>query len=103
MREGPVVVAHLRVLVIDDDADVSLLARLQLENAGYDVVEAGTAATGVARAVEMAPDVILLDWMLPAGDGIGVLAERRADPSTAEVPVIMGTARRHASDARRAG
>ncbi|HEY1119381.1 MAG TPA: PAS domain S-box protein [Acidimicrobiales bacterium] len=102
MREGPVVVAHLRVLVIDDDPDVSLLARLQLENAGYDVVEAGTAATGVTRAVEMAPDVILLDWMLPDGDGIGVLAELRADPSTAGIPVIMVTARSHASDERAA-
>ena len=88
------------MLVIDDDPDISLLARLQLEGVGYDVVEADTAAAGVAQALDTAPDVILLDWMLPDGDGIGVLAELRADPSTADVPVIMVTARSHAGDER---
>jgi len=92
------VAADARVLVIDDDPDVSLLARLQLENAGYHVVEAGTAATGMAQALDTCPDLILLDWMLPDGDGIGVLADLQADPTTADVPVIMVTARSHASD-----
>jgi PAS domain S-box-containing protein len=90
--------AHARVLVIDDDPDISLLARLHLENAGYEVAEAATAAAGVSRALESEPDVILLDWMLPDGDGIGVLAELRAAPSIADVPVIMVTARSHAGD-----
>ena len=94
--------AHARVLVIDDDPDVSLLARLQLENAGYEVVEADTAATGTARALDAAPDLILLDWMLPDGDGIGVLAALRAEPATADLPVIMVTARSHATDERAA-
>jgi len=91
-----------RVLVIDDDPDVSLLTRLQLENAGYDVVEAATAAEGLSRALDTAPDVVLLDWMLPDGDGIGLLAELRASAPTADVPVIMVTARSHAGDQRAA-
>lgn len=91
-----------RVLVIDDDPDVSLLARLQLENAGYDVVEAATAADGLSRALDSAPDVVLLDWMLPDGDGIGLLAELRASDATSDVPVIMVTARSHAGDQRAA-
>ncbi|HSP03952.1 MAG TPA: PAS domain S-box protein, partial [Acidimicrobiales bacterium] len=91
-----------RVLVIDDDPDVSLLARLQLENAGYDVVEAATAADGLSRALDTAPDVVLLDWMLPDGDGIGLLAELRASDATSDVPVIMVTARSHAGDQRAA-
>jgi protein-histidine pros-kinase len=90
------------VLVIDDDPDVSLLTRLQLENAGYDVVEAGTATEGMARALDASPDVVLLDWMLPDGDGIGVLGELREQAATAEVPVIMVTARSHAGDQRTA-
>lgn len=91
-----------RVLVIDDDPDVSLLARLQLENAGYDVVEAATAADGLRRALDTAPDVVLLDWMLPDGDGIGLLAELQAREATSDVPVIMVTARSHAGDQRAA-
>ncbi len=94
--------ANARVLVVDDDPDVSLLARLQLEGAGFEVVEAGTAADGLARAHDSAPDVVLLDWMLPDGDGIGVLAGLRAQSSTSGLPVIMVTARSHASDQRTA-
>lgn len=91
---------HARVLVIDDDPDVSLLARLQLEGAGFEVVEAGTAADGLALARDAAPDVVLLDWMLPDGDGMGVLAELRDQPATEALPVIMVTARSHPGDQR---
>jgi len=93
---------HAHVLVIDDDPDVSLLARLQLELAGYSVTEAASAAEGLARAGADRPDLIVLDWMLPDGDGIGLLGDLRASEATAGIPVIMVTARSHESDQRTA-
>jgi len=91
-----------RVLVIDDDADVALLARMRLEMAGFTVDEAATAAEGLRRARNDHPAVILLDWMLPDGDGIALLEELRSEEATASVPVVMVTARSHASDERAA-
>ena len=100
--EGDRVSTDGRVLVIDDDPDVSLLARLQLEHAGFDVSLAATAAEGLAQARAVGPDVVLLDWMLPDGDGIGLLAGLRSELATAAVPVVMVTARSHESDQRTA-
>ena len=90
------------VLVIDDDPDVALIARLQLELAGLTVTVAGSAAEGVSHARAAVPDLVVLDWMLPDGDGMDVLRELRADPGTAGVPVVMVTARSHESDQRQA-
>lgn len=93
---------HAHVLVIDDDPDVSLLARLQLELAGYSVTEAATATQGLARARADRPDLIVLDWMLPDGDGIGLLSCLQEQEITVGIPVVMVTARSHESDQRTA-
>ena len=81
------------VLVVDDDADVRLLCRVNLEFEGYRVREATDGRAALATVADEPPDVILLDVMLPELDGWSVLAQLTADPATADLPVVMLTAR----------
>ncbi len=86
------------VLVIDDDRDIATVCRLFLERAGFEVHEAATGRLGIDRARELAPDAIVLDYMLPDIDGVAVLGELTSEPSTAGIPVVMLTARTHRKD-----
>ncbi len=86
------------VLVCDDEPVLRMLVRATLDHGDYTVVEAcdGDEALALTRAEH--PDLILLDMMMPGRSGSDVLRELRADPATAETPVIMLTARAQASD-----
>lgn len=86
------------VLIIDDDRDISTVCRLFLARAGFVVHEAGTGWAGIERARETTPDAIVLDYMLPDIDGIGVLGELKANATTSDIPVLMLTARTHRKD-----
>jgi two-component system OmpR family response regulator len=80
----------MKVLIIDDDADIRLIACLSLTRVGgMTVVEADGGAAGLRKAREEHPDVVLLDMMMPVMDGCATLAALRADPATATVPVIF--------------
>ncbi len=79
------------VLVIDDDANVRDLLRRHLNNTGYRVALADGGEDGLRLARELKPDAITLDVMMPQVDGWTVLSEIKADPTTAEIPVIMVT------------
>ncbi|MEX1177005.1 MAG: response regulator [Nitriliruptor sp.] len=81
------------VLVVDDEPDVLLLCRVNLEFEGYRVLEAGDGEQALARLAEELPDVVLLDVMMPKLDGWAVLERIKADPRTAEIPVVMLTAK----------
>lgn len=82
------------ILVIDDEEDIREVAQLSLEmTAGWRTAGAGSGAEGLARARGAAPDAILLDVMMPGQDGASVLAELKADPRTAAIPVVMLTAK----------
>jgi len=84
----------MKVLIIDDDADIRTLVRLSLSRlGGMEVVEAASGAEGVRKAQDEKPDVILLDMMMPAMDGSATLAALRAQPATATTPVIFLTAK----------
>jgi CheY-like chemotaxis protein len=84
----------MKVLIIDDDADIRLIAGLSLSRVGgMDVIEAASGAEGVRKAQDEKPDVILLDMMMPAMDGSATLAALRSQPATAETPVIFLTAK----------
>ena len=89
---------QLRVLVIDDEPDVLLLCRVNLSLSGMDVIEASDGEGGIRRAVAETPDVIVLDVMMPRMDGFTVLKELKHRPSTAEIPVIMLTAKAQQED-----
>jgi len=82
--------ARLRILVIDDDADIRLLLRELLERAGYTVDEAEDGKTGLRHLFSNVPSLVILDVTMPDMDGYQTL-ERIRDLS--EVPVLMLTAR----------
>jgi DNA-binding response OmpR family regulator len=87
-----------RVLVVDDEPDVLLLCRVNLEFEGYDVVEAHDGIEALEQIRATNPDIVLLDVMMPRKDGWQVLAEIKADPDLKDIPVVMLTAKVQESD-----
>jgi len=90
-----------RVLVIDDEAPIRLLCRVNLEAAGMRVLEAGDGASGIEEARRSEPDVILLDVMMPGLDGWRVAEELLEDDRTHGIPIIFLTARAEFRDRAR--
>jgi two-component system alkaline phosphatase synthesis response regulator PhoP len=90
-----------KVLVIDDEAPIRLLCRVNLEAEGMDVIEAADAPTGVDKAREERPDVILLDVMMPGLDGWRVAEQLLEDDRTTGIPIIFLTARAEFRDRAR--
>ena len=86
-----------RVLVADDNADVRQLWRAYLTVTGYDVSGACNGKEAIDRAIEDAPDVILMDFSMPGIDGAVAARALKADPRTAGIPVVGLTG--HGSDA----
>jgi signal transduction histidine kinase len=81
-----------RLLVVDDEQPIRELVRTSLLRAGYqEVATAASAAEGVAAALELVPDLVLLDIHMPAGSGLTVLGQLRDDPDLSEVPVLIMT------------
>ena len=87
-----------RVLVVDDEEGIRVLCRVNLELGGYEVVEAadGVEALEVAKATR--PDLIFLDIMMPRMDGWEVLQRLKEDTTTANIPVVLLTARTSEED-----
>jgi two-component system alkaline phosphatase synthesis response regulator PhoP len=90
-----------RVLVIDDEAPIRLLCRVNLEAEGMEVLEASDGPTGLEEARSERPDVILLDVMMPALDGWRVAEQLLDDQSTQDIPIIFLTARAEFRDRAR--
>lgn len=90
--------AAARILVIEDEADISELIAYNLEREGFQVTTRADGEEGLAQARLEVPDLILLDLMLPSVDGIEVCRQLRADNTTKQVPVIMVTAKGEESD-----
>ena len=87
-----------KVLVIDDEPDVLMLCRVNLEHAGHVVLVATGGAEGMELARSERPDVIVLDLMMPSMDGFDVLEELTLGDDTREVPILILTARARALD-----
>jgi DNA-binding response OmpR family regulator len=81
------------ILVVDDDAVVRELLRMNFELEGHDVLEAVDGASALVVVRDERPDAVLLDVMMPAPNGFEVCAMLRDDPLTAAIPVILLTAR----------
>jgi DNA-binding response OmpR family regulator len=90
-----------QVLVIDDEAPIRLLCRVNLEAEGMSVLEAGDGPSGLAKASQEQPDVILLDVMMPGLDGWGVAEALLEDEQTVGIPIIFLTARAEFRDRAR--
>ncbi len=90
-----------RVLVIDDEPPIRLLCRVNLEAEGMEVIEASDGPTGLEKARNDEPDVILLDVMMPGLDGWQVAEELIDGERTGTIPIIFLTARAEARDRAR--
>jgi len=80
------------VLVVEDNEANQLLARSVLEREGYRVIVAGAAEEALQKLAEHMPNLILMDIQLPGRDGLSLTRELKADPATANIPVIALTA-----------
>jgi len=87
-----------RILVVDDEPDITALVAYHLAKAGYRVSTAATGPDALKAAREERPDIVVLDLMLPGVSGYDVLAELRRREETREVGVILLTARREEAD-----
>ncbi len=90
-----------RVLVIDDEAPIRLLCRVNLEAERMTVLEAEDGQSGLDKARKEQPDVILLDVMMPALDGWRVAEDLLEDERTKKIPIIFLTARAEFRDRAR--
>lgn len=84
---------NTRVLLVEDDENITELVRYNLETAGFTVDCVTDGEEGLFKAEEDTPDVILLDWMLPNLSGLEICRQLRRKTSTQNVPIIMLTAR----------
>src|SRR4051794_15830012 len=92
---------NTRVLVIDDEAPIRLLCRVNLEAEGMKVLEASDGPSGLELARDERPDVVLLDVMMPGLDGWQVAEQLLQDERTNEIPIIFLTARAEFRDRAR--
>ncbi|MDA5193611.1 phosphate regulon transcriptional regulator PhoB [Govanella unica] len=87
-----------RILLIEDDLSLTELIRYNLEHEGFVVASSTDGEEGLMLAQETPPDLVLLDWMLPNLSGIEICRRLRRHEATANVPVIMVTARTEEAD-----
>jgi two-component system alkaline phosphatase synthesis response regulator PhoP len=91
----------MKVLVIDDEAPIRLLCKVNLEAEGMDVLEAPDGPSGLEKARASRPDVVLLDVMMPGLDGWRVAEALLEDERTNEIPIVFLTARAEFRDRAR--
>ena len=87
-----------RVLVIDDEPEITEIVEAFLSEAGYVVAAENAPENAVKKVNEFTPDVILLDIMMPGMDGYDVCQQIKAQPNMAHVPVIFLTGKDRADD-----
>jgi DNA-binding response OmpR family regulator len=102
IAQGPDQTTEKKILIIDDDEHLLLGLTPRLKTNGYAVVWAADAVTAISVARKEAPDLIILDLGLPAGDGFLVLDRMRALSDLVAIPVIVLSARDPADNKRRA-
>ncbi len=89
------------ILVADDEADILALIAFRLEQSGYTVVTASDGEQAVAKALEVIPDLAILDVMMPKLDGYNVTKRLREHAATSRIPIILLTARVQEADVER--
>jgi CheY-like chemotaxis protein/MinD-like ATPase involved in chromosome partitioning or flagellar assembly len=87
-----------KILIVDDDLDTLRLVGLMLQRQGYQISAATNGQQGLDKAFEEDPDLILLDVMMPDMDGYEVTRRLRQNPSTADTPILMFTAKTQLDD-----
>jgi DNA-binding response OmpR family regulator len=89
---------HYKILVIEDESTMRRLIGMLLSRKGHHVIEADNGETGIEMALDHAPDIILLDIMMPLVDGFETLRRLRANPQTEAIPVIFLSAKSQVED-----
>ena len=87
-----------KILIVDDDLDTLRLVGLMLERQGYQIAAASSGTQALTMAKSEKPDLMLLDLMMPDMDGVEVTRRLRADPDTANILIIMFTAKTQTDD-----
>lgn len=87
-----------RLLLVEDDRQLAELVRFHFDRAGYDVTRTGDGEEALILAEEEHPDLVILDWMIEGISGIEVCRRLRRRPATANMPIIMLTARGEEND-----
>src|SRR5580658_7918970 len=87
-----------RIFVIEDDKDIVELVRYNLEKDGFQVTSSADGATGLAQVRKSAPDLLLLDLMLPKVSGLDICKEVRWDVSLNRLPILILTAKGEEAD-----
>jgi len=89
----PTVTVPAQILVVEDESSIRDMLRFALERDGHVVLAAGSAAAARALLTDHAPDLAIVDWMLPGGSGLELVRALRRDERLLSLPVIMLTAR----------
>ena len=89
------------ILAVDDDPTIQQLLVVNLELEGYDVIVAGDGEEALERIRSDRPDAVLLDIMMPRMDGIEVCRAAKADPETADIPIVILSAKAQQDDIER--
>src|SRR5467141_1246703 len=98
----PTEIAGRRILIVDDEASIRLICRINLAASGWTCEEAENGEEAIERIRSERPDVVLLDIMMPLRDGWMVAEDIAADPTVQGVPIIFLTARSEQRDRVRA-
>lgn len=77
------------ILIVDDEPNIRQLLRLELTEAGYDVIDASSGDAALVKTRLARPDLIILDVLMPGVSGFGVVGALRADPDTAHIPIVI--------------
>ncbi len=86
------------ILVVDDDASIRTALKLRLERDAFTVHTAADGDEALCQVDRLRPDLVILDLTLPRRDGLDVLAQLKAEPKTASIPVLILTARYYSQD-----
>lgn len=87
-----------RILVVEDEADLAELLAYNLRRAGYETEVCREGAAGLRRAIELIPDLLILDLMLPNISGLQIARQIRTNPKTTRTPILMLTAKAEEAD-----
>ncbi len=87
-----------QILVVDDEVFIRRLVEVNLQRAGYRVTIAHDGVEALEKVREDRPDLVVLDVMMPRMDGFETLRQLKADPATADIPVVMLTAKAQDAD-----
>jgi two-component system phosphate regulon response regulator PhoB len=90
------------ILLVEDDPDIRHLVSYKLTTGGFDVTEASDGFAALQSARQTPPDLVILDVRLPRLSGLEVCRELRSGPDTAQIPIIMLTARTRPQDLEQA-